>query len=295
MSTSPPLQAQPLVVPQLPKNEVVVISHSTLFYWWPVWAVGYVMALITLFQDERMVNVPPDTKLFHKATGSLKYYETLAGGGPQQELNIQDREVLVAPPNKAVPDPLALLHMTASNNLGVIYAIVLLLVITITNVPMRGLWSVIAIIVIVLMSIIFALLHVWESIVTALNFLDIRINLAGYLFISTTLLIIWLIVFFLFDRQIYMIFSPGNLRVQLEIGDGETTYDTAGMTVQKQRSDLFRHWMLGLGSGDLLVTTAGAQVHHFDLPNVLGIGRKVRAIEELLRTRQVVEEAPRQH
>jgi hypothetical protein len=60
------------------------------------------------------------------------------------------------------------------------------------------------------------------------------------------------------------------------------------MTVQKQRSDLFRHWILGLGSGDLIVRTAGAQTHHFDMPNVLFLGRRVREIEDMLRSKQVV-------
>ena len=95
-------------------------------------------------------------------------------------------------------------------------------------------------------------------------------------------------IFFLFDRQIYMVFTPGQLRVQLEIGDAETAYDTTGMTIQKQRSDLFRHWILGIGSGDLIVRTAGAQGHQFDMPNVLFLGRKVREIEDMLRSRQVV-------
>ena len=102
------------------------------------------------------------------------------------------------------------------------------------------------------------------------------------------LLVLWLVIFFLFDKQIYMVFTPGQLRVRLEIGEAETAYDTTGMTIQKQRSDLFRHWILGLGSGDLIVNTSGAKAHHFDMPNVLSLGRKVREIEEMLRSRQVV-------
>ena len=57
-------------------------------------------------------------------------------------------------------------------------------------------------------------------------------------------------VFALFDRQTFMIFTPGQVRVRQEIGGEETVYDTTGITFQKQRSDLFRHWILGLGSGD---------------------------------------------
>jgi hypothetical protein len=60
------------------------------------------------------------------------------------------------------------------------------------------------------------------------------------------------------------------------------------MTLEKQRSDLFRHWLLGLGSGDLIVRTSGAQAHQFDMPNVLFIGRKVHEIEDLLREKSVV-------
>jgi hypothetical protein len=36
------------------------------------------------------------------------------------------------------------------------------------------------------------------------------------------------------------------------------------------------------------VHTSGAQVHTFDLPNVLSLGRRVKEIEELLRSKQVI-------
>ncbi len=169
-----------------------------------------------------------------------------------------------------------------------LFAVVLLLVIVITNVPLRGLWSVVVIVVVILMSIIFALAHWWEPILDALGRLHIHINAAGYFLISLSLFVIWLVTFVFFDPQIYMVFSPGQLRVRQEIGGGEAAYDTAGMVIQKQRNDLFRHWILGLGSGDLIVNTSGATAHHFDLPNVLFVGYKVRQIEEMLRERQVL-------
>ena len=148
--------------------------------------------------------------------------------------------------------------------------------------------SVIVIVIIISLSIIFALLEWWERILHYLSFLDIRINAAGYLVISLVLFALWLVVMLLFDRQIYMVFTPGQLRVRQEIGDAETAFDTAGMTIQKQRSDLFRHWILGLGSGDLIVKTGGATSQEFHMPNVLFIGRKVKDIEEMLKTKMVV-------
>jgi FlaA1/EpsC-like NDP-sugar epimerase len=184
------------------------------------------------------------------------------------------------------------LWMSANKNLSVLFVVVLLLVVVITNIPLRGLWSVIVIVLVVSITIIFALLEWWETILHYVSFLDIRINAAGYLVISLTLFALWLVVMLLFDRQLYIVFTPGQMRVCLEIGDAETAYDTTGMTVQKQRSDLFRHWILGLGSGDLIVRTSGANAHEFHLPNVLFIGRKVKEIEDLLRQKQVVTGAP---
>jgi hypothetical protein len=65
-------------------------------------------------------------------------------------------------------------------------------------------------------------------------------------------------------------------------------YDTLGMVVTKRRSDLFRHWLLGIGSGDLLVKTAGAHVQQFEMHNVLFVSNKLQLIQDMLQTREVV-------
>jgi hypothetical protein len=290
MSTSPAVQPQAAVrLPGGPR-EIKIISHSTLFYWWPVWAAGFIMVLITATSGTRMAVVPSKTQYGDAATGTLEFKQPILPSNVTK-LTLDEQDVLIAPKGKMLAEPK--LHVTSSKNLGVFYVIILLLVITITNIPLRGLWSVIVIVFVVLMSIIFALMDLWDTLLNYLNFLDIRINLGGYMVLSSVLFVIWCIVVFLFDKQLYMIFTPGQLRVRLEIGEGETAYDTTGMTIQKQRSDLFRHWILGLGSGDLIVRTSGAQAHQFDLPNVLFLGRKVKMIEEMLRSRQVVAGNPR--
>ena len=69
-------------------------------------------------------------------------------------------------------------------------------------------------------------------------------NAGGYLFVSSLLFVIWLVTMLFFDHRIYMIFTPGQFKVRTEIGGGEQVYDAVGMTLQKQRSDLFRHWIL---------------------------------------------------
>jgi len=100
-------------------------------------------------------------------------------------------------------------------------------------------------------------------------------------------LIVWLLAVFIFDRRSFVIFTPGQIRVCEHIGDSVRTYDTAGVTMLKQRDDLFRHYILGFGSGDLILKTAGADSHEIKMPNVLGIGWQLRAVEDMLRERSV--------
>ena len=294
-AATPAPAAEPKSAPLPPsqefrKREILVISHCSLFYWWPVWATGFLMFLITMVGNQRMTTVPAGTTAVYN--GITVKGEVKKKDAPADE----PRDVLILPGAKVLPpDPSHKeqpeqphLFMTDNKNLGVLFVAVLLLVIAITNIPLRGLWSVIVIVFIISLVIIFALLEWWTVILSWLSFLDIRINAAGYLVISIVLFVLWLIIMVLFDRQMYIIFTPGQMRVCLEIGDAETAFDTTGMTIQKQRSDLFRHWILGLGSGDLIVKTAGAHPQEFHMPNVLFIGRKVKEIEEMLRQRQVV-------
>jgi hypothetical protein len=260
-------------------QEIRIVSHSGLFYWWPVWAVGFIMASVTWWGDYKMAVVP-------------------SGSEARENLNVEGlgrRDVIVLPEGKKLltePDtnvPLQPKRWMASNSTpGVLWAGVLLLVIVITNVPLRGLWSVVVIVTVILLSIIFGLAGWWDHIFHALYLLDIRINMGGYITISLVLFALWLVTVLVFDKQIYMIFTPGQLRVCLEIGGGEKSFDTMGMVIEKHRDDLFRHWILGLGSGDLTVTTSGAERQTIHLHNVLFVGHKLRMIEEMQRDRPVV-------
>src|SRR5262245_23612826 len=44
------------------EEEVRLYSHSAILYWWPVWAVGFLMALLTYLEGSRMAVVPPGTE-----------------------------------------------------------------------------------------------------------------------------------------------------------------------------------------------------------------------------------------
>lgn len=278
--TTPAANPFPAVPPPPPppqRRQIVIVSHSTLFYWWPVWAIGFLMTGISFFGD-RLASVPNGTHVEQNVMVTVD----VKG---KKEKEKAPRDVLVFPENIKPTTPH--MHIAKSKNVGVVFVAVLLLVIAITNIPLRGLWSFIVILFVLFFTIIFAIMDWWATIFDLFTLLDIRINMAGYFVISSVLFVLWLFVFIFFDRQIYMVFEPGQLRVRQAIGDAETTYDTTGMTTMKQRSDLFRHWVLGLGSGDLIVKTSGANATEIHMNNVLFIGYKHNEIEELLRSREV--------
>jgi hypothetical protein len=75
--------------------------------------------------------------------------------------------------------------------------------------------------------------------------------------------------------------------VQYAIGAGERSFDTFGMAVEKHPDDIFRHWFLGFGSGDLTVRASGTNAESFEIPNVLNVNAKLKQVQSMLKERKV--------
>ena len=179
------------------------------------------------------------------------------------------------------------LRMARSNDPGIVWAVALLLVILVTHVKMRGVWSLVAVVFLGFATILLAVLKLWDPILHSLGFIDIHMNAFGYLSISLFLCVLWLIMFFVFDPLSYIIFTRGRLRVRKTVGEGEKVFDMRGMVFKRHRDDMFRHWLLGFGTADLTVFTSGANAQQIEMPNVLGIGRKLASINTMLQELEV--------
>jgi hypothetical protein len=296
MASSPTPHTAPTSISDQP--EVRIVSHSSLFYWWPIWVLAAFMGMWTMIEDRRLAIVPANSqlKLAADQPSDKTVFDLIVPGkkdektGRYQTKSIDtavketERALALAP-----HDPPFKPRVSQAAWMGPLFCIFLMLVIFITNVPLRGLWSVIALISIALITVLLAFFDLWDDIFHRLAGLHIYINMAGYFFIAAVLFLMWGLVILFFDQQIYMVFTPGQMRVRTEIGGGETSYDTMGLTTEKHRDDLFRHWVLGLGSGDLTVRTSGAQAHTFTMPNVLFVGSKLRQIQEMMRDKPVVQ------
>jgi hypothetical protein len=269
------------------EDEIVVFRHSHLFYWWPVWLLGFIFALVTYFGDRHMAIVPAGT-----VAAEHRQVQVAADADALEERNVlilaRDKKLETRKDDEGhdeIRQPT--IYIAPHRTIGTIFLFVLLVVTVLTNISMRGLWSFLVLMMIFLMIIILYLAHAWGSIFRTVGLLSIYINMGGYFLLSTVLFILWAVNFFFLDRMTYTIFTPGQVRVRTEIGGGEMVYDATGMTVQKQRADFLRHWGLGFGSGDLLIYPLHAG-HAIDIPNVLRVGRVVREIEQLIKEKVVV-------
>jgi hypothetical protein len=229
--------------PSLPK-ELFLISHSNLFYWWPIWVVGYIMALITWL------------------------------GGDHIRINATT-EVWMHP----------------DKNLGVIFTIIFFLVILITNVSVRGMASVVVILGGIVVVLTLAYFGWWNAVLNAFGALAIYMNLGFYVFFSTVVFLVWGFSFFIYDRLSFYRIRPGQVTHENIIGNLERSHDTRGMLFEKHQSDLFRHWILGFGSGDLEITTTGAKSETFYIPNVLFINAKLDIIQRMIAAKPTNEKA----
>ena len=268
-----------------PSRELRIYSHSGLYYWWPVWFFGFVFALWTLAEDNRMVIVPHKGTVIEKDDVSKKVTITVIGIEEKiEDMRLwKEAETVEGKPDSAHPR----LRVSSKVWMGPLYLTILFLVILITNVPLRGLWSLVAIISIALLALTFSLFDLWDSLLRNFGNLHIHMNMGGYLFLAVGVCAAWALAVFFFDRRSYIIFTPGQIRVCEEIGGREKVYDTTGLAIEKHRADWFRHIILGFGTGDLSVKTSGADRHEILMPNVAFIGFKIDAIESMIRSREV--------
>lgn len=274
MSSVPPSTPGQLPPATTKREEIKLISHSNLFYWWPVWFVALVMAGWTWVENHRMAIVPSGTVVSQDASASTYTLKVPAG----KTTKSLDDAVRVA----GSTDPAFRPHVSQSGVPGVLFMVTLLVTIFVTNVPLRGLWTFLTLALIVVLALFLSLLKLWDTIFDRVAALHIHINMAGYLFIGLAVLLMWVVSVFVFDRRTYIIFTPGQIRVCEHIGDSVQTYPTTGVSLEKLRDDIFRHYILGFGSGDLVVRVAGSQPKEIRMPNVLGIGWQLKEVENVL-------------
>lgn len=257
MATATP--DKPLTISAITPLDLRIYSHSALLYWWPVWVVGFVMALWTCFDNYHMALVPDQT--------------------------VVEGNKLIAPEGAVLEAPVV--HMARSRWPGVIFVLTILVVVIAGHVWMRGPWGLFVAASVAAVIFFGSWLDLWDPFFKWFKMLRIHINLGGYLVFSTVLFVVWALAVFVFDRRTYMIFSVGQVRIRDELGDQEKVFDTHSIAFEKKPYDWFR-WLAGFGAGDMILRIGGPNAQVIEMPNIVGVGRWLQLMETRLRTRDVV-------
>jgi hypothetical protein len=244
--------------PENLQRELRIYSHSDLMYWWPVWAVGLVMALWTVLEDHHMAVVPAGT--------------------------VAHGNTLVAPEGVTLQEPSV--HVTRSPLPGVVFALTLLTVLLFVHLWLRGPWALFILVCVVAVLLLISWLEWWSPLVRWFRLLRVHINLGGYLVLAVPLLIAWVVTIFFLDRRTYLILSLSQVRIRDELGDEEKVFDAGAVAFEKKPYDFFRR-LVGWGAGDMIVRVGGPAPRVLEFPNVVAVSRRLAAIEARLRTRDV--------
>ena len=268
------------------QSEIKLISHSLLFYWWPVPLLAFLMAAFTYIENSRLAVVPPGTHMVSlddsgkPNTIEMEFPNTYKRGSFIDAMNLTKFNA-----EQGLKDqPMFRTRISGKSWPGGVFITGLILTILVTNVPLRGLWSFLVIVLVIMFALAFALFDLWDKIFELMGNLHIHINMAGYITLGVITFVIWALAVFIFDRRTYVIFTPGQIKVCEHIGDGVQSYNTNAVSLEKQRDDLFRHYIYGLGSGDLIIKIAGAERRQIMLPNVAFLGLRLGKVEDMLRT-----------
>jgi hypothetical protein len=255
MTPGPALADHPAHLP-----DIRLYSHSPLLYWWPVWAMGFLMALWTAIDNHQAAFVPAGT--------------------------VVEDNLVIAPEGQHLEQPLV--HVAQSPIPGALFVVTLLLVMIFSNASLRGPWALVAATSLAAVILLFNWLRWWDPLWQWVRVWHIHINLGGYLAVAMPLFIVWVVVCFFLDHRTYIVFTSGQMRIRDRLGVAEKVFDAWTVSFEKKPYNWF-HRLVGFGAGDMEIRAGGADRQTYELTNVVRVAKWLGVIEERLKTREVEE------
>ncbi|MEZ7956691.1 MAG: hypothetical protein QMC23_11360 [Rubritalea sp.] len=164
---------------------------------------------------------------------------------------------------------------------GLTYILVMGFSLFATGVNLRGVWALLTLICIAFAAFILLYFGVWDSALSWAVNQPVYLNHGFYLAIGVILFIPWCVVVFLFDTRKYVKIESNTVTIVYEIGEGARAFDTIGVMMEKKLDNFFKHYLLGFGSGDLIIRTSGGSSEVLYLPNVLRVDRVLRELDHV--------------
>ena len=169
----------------------------------------------------------------------------------------------------------------ALSGVTLLHLVVMAVVIFFTSVNLRGVWAAVFAVSAVALGLAFSVWDVWEPILRRLGDLKLYVNSDFYRAMGVVIFIPWLFVVFIFDLRRYFHFRPSQVTMVHEIGEGEKTFDSFGVVMEKHRDNYVQHMALGFGSGDLSISTHGGDSDIITFRNVFRINRVLKEVSKI--------------
>ena len=161
------------------------------------------------------------------------------------------------------------------------HLVVMAVVIFFTSVNLRGVWAMVFAVSAIALGLAFSVWNVWNPILERLGDLKLYVNSDFYRAMGVVIFIPWLFVVFIFDLRRYFHFRPSQVTMVHEIGEGEKTFDSFGVVMEKHRDNYVQHMALGFGSGDLSISTHGGDSDIITFRNVFRINRVLKEVSKI--------------
>ena len=125
------------------------------------------MALITYFEDTRLAIVPDGSKLTRNCARTTRGTVYELGGEQARRKSLDGREDRDTHPGRGQAfKP----RVSQKPWMGPVFCVVLLLTVVITNVPLRGLWSFLVLLLLVVVALVISLVpDGWDSLLQAVG------------------------------------------------------------------------------------------------------------------------------
>jgi len=164
---------------------------------------------------------------------------------------------------------------------GLTYILVLAFSLFATGVNLRGVWAILTLVCVAFAAFMLLYFNVWENTLSWVIQQPVYLNHGFYLAIGVMLFIPWFIIVFLFDTRKYVRIESNSVTIVHEIGEGARAFDTVGVMMEKKLDNFFKHYLLGFGSGDLVIRTSGGSSDVLFLPNVLRVDYVLKELERV--------------
>lgn len=167
-----------------------------------------------------------------------------------------------------------------SNNVGLIFIATLMLLLIFTNAKLRGIYSILVIAIVAFVVVLFAWLGWWDDIFEFVPQLSAKANAGFYFLFGTLLLTAWLSAVLFFDRLVFWRIYPGQIVEERLIGGASNSHDAERLMFEKLDRDWFKHGLLGLGAGDVRMSSPGTDPVY--IPNIFFVESKTRRAQALI-------------